>query len=336
MSTLVELPIIEHAQLRAVVAAWAELSPTDQCSWSGVAASAYLRDAVATPLEQAGVARIALMDSPSACSLASLERLVQELVSQIGFLVPQTYRGNLISRIRDEGHDYAAHQTRGHQTRAALSFHSDRSDLSVLLYVRAAARGGQLSVVSYQEAASELEHVDPDALATLHGDVPFDLRDERIFIEPRWTMRPVLWRSSLGQRGHYIRRFIEDSQRHINCPRLSESQVHALDSLDKTLETLRPLRTFAAAAGELLILNNYRVTHARTAFRDHDDSSGRLALRVWVAPYESESLPDFLLPIAGAVEPGCYRGGVGRDPEYHAMLGRTRRPEAVQADVSRT
>jgi hypothetical protein len=252
----------------------------------------------------------------------SLCSFVRRLSGSLGILLPQSYRNNRIALIRDGGRDYKHHSTRGHDTSAALPFHSDRCDVTVLLYVRAASEGGRVSVVSYGDAAARLAQVDAGLYSILLEAFPFDLREERLYEEPRWLMRPVLWHSPNGLRGHYIRRFIVDSRRHLDCPKLSCRQIDALDAFDSVLASLARGSTFAPQAGDVFVVDNYRVAHAREAFVDDPDRDGRLAIRAWLAPFHSETLPHVLLPMVGATQGGCVRGGIGRSKRFHAMLGR--------------
>lgn len=316
-------PLIEDRALRRGIAAWARLTPAEQIRWRPNAVAATWTRIANEALREHGAARIALLDDPARHGLRPLTRLVRELSQLLGFLVPQTHRGNRVSYIRDERADYASPVTRGHQTNAALGFHSDRTDVALLCYVRTAAEGGGLSVVSYDDAARLVRRASPHAYAQLFREFPFDLRDERIFDVPSWYVRPVLWRTPRGVRGHYIRRFIADSQRHPACPRLTASHVAALDALDDVLDGVRAHATFDPSPGEVLLIDNYRVMHARSEFRD-SPGAPRLAIRTWIAPFDSEPLPGFLLPIAGSLAAGAFRGGVGRGRRYHAMLGRTR------------
>jgi hypothetical protein len=247
-------------------------------------------------------------------------------------VVPQTYDNNLTALIQNLDKDYASPKTRGHQTNAELSFHSDRCDVNVMMYVRCAAKGGEVSVVSYADAVHELEEVDPGTPEILFKDFPVDLRDQRIFQTPEWHCRPVLWRKDGEVRGHYIRRFIMDSQRHPDCPRLTAEQIRALNAFDAVLERLKPAGTFTPMPGDFLCFDNYLVAHAREKFEDKSGSQGgRLCIRSWVAPYHSEELPDFLLPLAGSLTAGSYRGGIGFGPSYHQLLGCIRPVQTLEA-----
>ncbi len=320
-----ELTLHAPDALRSAIEDWECMTEEERLRWDGARAGSAIRDAILPRLAQHGVVRIRLLDSPQRFEIDALRRMVESIATQIGFLVPQTYANNLIALIEDKGKDYKASSTRGHQTSAGLPFHSDRCDLNVMLYVRGASEGGHVSVVSYEKSARSLERVHASALAMLFEDFPFDLRNERIFPTPEWYLRPILWKHEHGAlRGHYIRRFITDARRHPGCPHLRKDQLDALDAFDAVLDDLRPEHTFNPLPGELLIVNNYRVMHARDRYADGgEQGGGRLAIRAWVAPFDSESLPEFLLPLAGALAPGCFRGGVGIGPDYLRMLGQT-------------
>ncbi|HWX16945.1 MAG TPA: TauD/TfdA family dioxygenase [Chthoniobacterales bacterium] len=320
--------LVEHAELRHVIQSWEALPLRDQLCWNAEDASDCICDALLPGLAERGAVRLRLLDSPHRFKTKTLEWLLRSISKQIGFLMPQTYKNNLTARIRDEGKDYKAHNTRGHQTNAELAFHSDRCDLNLLLYVRTAIEGGELSVVSYEEAARRLKRRSATVLGRLFEGFPFDLRDERIFPSIAWYWRPILWNSDTGLRGHYIRRFVNDSQRHADCPRLSTEQIEALDEFDGVLNALRAEHAFSAMPGELLVMDNYRVMHARYGYRDSvSKRDGRLAIRTWVAPFNSQALPVFLFPMSGALAPGSFRGGVGRGNRYRQMLGKLSRPD---------
>ncbi|MFN7740992.1 MAG: TauD/TfdA family dioxygenase [Cyanobacteriota bacterium] len=281
-----------------------------------------LRAAVQTPMAMHGVARIRLPSLASPPSIRNLRTLLAILSRGLGHLLPQSYANNHTALIRDRGKSYANVQTRGHQTNSELRFHSDRADCNLLLYIRGAAHGGQVAIVEYAAAATVLNSLSPSSYRTLFKPFPFDLREERIFFEPRWYYRPILWQGVSGLRGHYIRRFIQDADRHDGCSPLTAAQRQALDDFDMVLQDLRPARSFLPVPGELVLLDNFRVLHARDPYIDTPGVGGRLVMRTWLAPYDSEPLPHFLLPMMGSLEAGSYRGGIGRGARYLSKIGK--------------
>jgi len=324
MKTANPCPMTFHKGLRDSIDQWTKLTTDEQLNWDGCVVREAINAAIAPASEGYGAVRIKLLDSMEGFGVEALSHLMLQLSKQVGYILPQTYENNLVGLIQDEGKDYKHHRSRGHKTRAELGYHCDRSDFIFLLYARSAQSGGEVSVVSFEDAVTEIQKKAPDLADILFKDFPFDLRDERIFSAQEWCEHPILWHTRSGVRGNYIRRFIFDSQRHADCPRLTDFQLLALSAFEKIMEDLGVNNTFKPEAGELVILNNYRVLHARKGFSNeaHNDL-GRLAIRTWVAPYQSEPLPDFMLPISGAVSPGCFRGGIGCGDAFLGKLGTT-------------
>ncbi len=63
--------------------------------------------------------------------------------------------------------------------------------------------------------------------------------------------------------------------------------------------------------GDLQIINSHVTLHSRTDFTDHDDpSEKRLLFRLWLAPPNSDRLPESWRVLYKAVEPGTVRGGI--------------------------
>ncbi len=322
MGTEKKCSLVVNEELNDAIHSWMSLTPEVQMNWDGGRDA--LNDVAAPVLKGFGAVRIRLLDRIEDYRLEALERLLIVLSRNLGYVVPQSYKNNLVGIIQDENGDYSSPSTRGHKTNSSLSFHCDRTDLIMLLYVRPAQKDGRISIVSFKGAVYQMNKNRSLHLDTLFKDFPFDLRDEHIFNTQEWCMHPILWRSDGEVRGRYIRRFIEDSQRHPNCPPLLDNHISALNEFDAVLDSLRTRNTFAPATGELVMINNFRVLHAREGFSDCDrEGKRRLAIRTWVAPFGSEALPKFLLPISGAITPGSYRGGIGKSEEYMGMLGET-------------
>jgi len=321
-------PLIEDRAILAAVRAWGGLSGDRAARLRELTRD--VRQRVVEGLSERGVVRLRLIEEPDRLHLDDTEALLLAISRSLGALLPQSRANEVLALIQDQGADYHSPHTRGHQTNAELAFHSDRCDLNVILYVRTAAEGGELSLVSYSDAGDALIARDQSSFALLLDNFPFDGRDDRIFEDRPWYLRPILWRSSAGLRGHYIRRFIADSVRHSDCPRLSEPQQTALDAFDASIEELRAPRTYRPQPGELLLMDSYRVMHARRSFTNIPAGPGRLAMRTWVASFASEQLPEFMLPLTGAVAAGAFRGGAGSGVEYLASLGRPAQTVATQ------
>lgn len=275
---------------------------------------------IAQQLENTGVARLRIDDIEKIKDDNRLYQLLRGLSKKFGEPVPQSFKENMFSVIENKSADYRLSNVRGHQTSSSLSFHSDRSDLSVLLYIRT-SKGGKLRTVSFAEAVDELSLKYSSVLETLLQPFPFHLRSESLSPETEWQMRPILWQFDNFWRGYYIRRFIDDSQKLDNCPKMTKQQINALDVFDSVLDELTNEKAFQPSAGEILIMDNFKVMHAREEFFDIPGQKGRKAIRLWLANKYSEPLPEFMKPVTGSVLPSTYRGGISQAPEYLNKIG---------------
>ena len=92
-------------------------------------------------------------------------------------------------------------------------------------------------------------------------------------------------------------------------PRLRDTQNEALDLLNEAATELS--YEMKMQPGDIQLLNNHVVYHARDPFED-DVANGRkrLLLRLWLAMPNSRRLPDDYEVLFGATEKGALRGGI--------------------------
>jgi len=234
----------------------------------------------------------------------------------LGRPVSQSQQGNIVARVEDLGCDITKPGVRGHQTSAELAFHCDRADRVSLLCVRSAARGGQSKIVSSIQLKVDLSHKHPRLAECLHAPLPQDRRGEQREYEPPWCMMPVFDTADGLFVARYIRRFVEDSQRHHGAPRLSHETTLALDTLDAMMQEPGRALEMMLTPGDIQLLNNNVVLHARTAFEDHrQPARRRLLLRVWLSHKSARPLPASFAALYGSTDAGTYRGGVWPHPD---------------------
>ena len=228
-----------------------------------------------------------------------------ELVRSVAVPIPQNRDGDLIVRIEDEGQNYSDPRVRGHKTNAALAFHTDRTDLIFLLYVRKARIGGNLKLADSRKVVASLERHRPGSIEELRGFFPNDAKREQGGLQD-WFMSPILFG---GERPHcrYIRRFIEESQRFADAPRLTQAQLAVLDAWDGELARPENSLLIEVSPGDLLGIDNHRCLHARDAYEDAIDR--RLAMRAWAAHSASPDLPPSFASVYHSLDGGTVRGG---------------------------
>ena len=227
----------------------------------------------------------------------------------LGRPVSQSRKGDLLGRVEDRGADVSSPVQRGYESSAELPFHADRTDVIGLLCVRPARSGGLSRLASSRFVHDVLADEHPELLAELCRPFPNDRRGEEQPGEPPWSGIPVFSETGADFAARYVRRFIEGSQRHATAPRLTERQIAAMDELDQTLRRPGVALDMELRAGDLQLINNFHILHARTAFTD-GGGYGRLLLRLWLAFSGSPELPEDFAPLYGATAAGSYRGGV--------------------------
>ena len=79
----------------------------------------------------------------------------------------------------------------------------------------------------------------------------------------------------------YLRPYIEAGHRRDGAPALTAVRVRALDALDRVLAEPRYLVEGKLRPGEILLVANTRILHARTTFTDVPGAE-RMLLRMWL------------------------------------------------------
>ena len=103
--------------------------------------------------------------------------------------------------------------------------------------------------------------------------------------------------------------YIESAQRFPEVPRLTAVQEEAVHLVAAVANEL--CITFRMRPGDIQLLNNHVMYHARTNYEDHaEPEKKRLLLRIWLATPDSRRLPDERTVVWGSAVPGDVRGGV--------------------------
>jgi len=254
----------------------------------------------------------------------SLRTILWGLGTHLGTARYQNVGGELIGEVRDEvrafgavrlavalGGDGAlplASRARA-RSNGPLRFHTDRCDAIALLCVRPARRGGVSRLASAMAVHNAMLARRPELCELLYHDYPRSRLGEEVGGEGRWYLLPVFAVHRGHFTTHYSRTFVEAAQCLPDCPRLSPAQDEALDLHAALCEELCAEVPFEP--GDLQIINNHVVYHARTAFEDDPEGGcDRLLFRLWLAMPNSRPLPPGHEVLWGSIAPGALRGGV--------------------------
>lgn len=261
--------------------------------------------------------------------LDTLKLLYAGLARHFGTTVNSNRAGEIMREIRDvtrDGHNagerYGALADAGRPgtflssyartlTNGALRHHTDRCDVVALFCIRQAAAGGVSKLCSSPAVHNEMLRRRPDLAAALYQDVwrsrfgEEDATDESVYPLPVWGVRDGKFTS------HYSRTFIEVAQRRPEVARLSPAQEEAIDLLHELADELSFEMVFAP--GDIQLVNNHVIYHARAAFED-DPSQGadRLLLRLWLSMPNSRALPDGHEVLWRSTAAGALRGGIAQ------------------------
>jgi hypothetical protein len=102
---------------------------------------------------------------------------------------------------------------------------------------------------------------------------------------------------------------IRSAQRLENVEPLSRPQLHALDQFQAVARSLALNMTLKR--GDIQLVNNLTVVHARDEFTDHQGSERRrYMVRLWLSSPLGRQVPEFLVERWGNIEVGSVRGGI--------------------------
>jgi hypothetical protein len=229
--------------------------------------------------------------------------------------------GELIGDVRDENRLYGAvreavatgePRSSRNKARSAgpLRFHTDRVDVVTLLCVRQAARGGQSRIASSIAVHNAILQRRPDLHALLCAPY-YHSRQGEAGGEGQYYAMPIFAVHDGRFTSQYSRTFVEAAQRIPGVPPLTAAQDEALDLWAEVCEELA--YSMDLEPGDVQLLNNHVVYHARTTYED-DPAPGRdrFLMRLWLSMPNSRALPPGFEPLWGAIEAGALRGGIAR------------------------
>ena len=224
---------------------------------------------------------------------ASLERLYWGLGCHLGIAIPQNAADDMLVHVRDQGLDFADPEVRGYQTSAALDYHSDSSDVVGLLCVHPARDGGVSTIVSAAAVYNEALRRRPDLVDELCGNWWWDRRQKDL--ATNFFERRIFAIEDDTIVSYYGRAHIESATRGAHVPPLTARRIEALDLLDQLANDPEVRLDMPFRPGDIQLLNNYKIWHARTDYVDFPEPERKRVLyRLWLRlRTEIDLPPDF-------------------------------------------
>jgi hypothetical protein len=192
-----------------------------------------------------------------------------------------------------------------------LRFHTDRCDVVGLLCVRQASEGGVSKLASSPTVYNEVLRRRPDLHALLCKPIPRSRFGEEAGGEHVVYDLPVFGVRDGKLTSHFSLTYIESAQMRPDARKLTEAEHEAIRMLMQVAEETCFEMRFAP--GDIQLLNNHAIYHARTAFKD-DSGTGqeRMLMRLWLSVPNSRALPEDHAVLWGDVAAGRPHGGIAQ------------------------
>ena len=226
----------------------------------------------------------------------------------LGEAVSQNAQGDLLGHVIDRRSSPEA-GIRIYQTNQAQPFHSDSCDIVGLLCLRSAKEGGASSIASSTAIFNNLLSTNTEALHTLHEEFQCDRYGEiPEGKQPFYSVR-VFNRIEDNCICCGMDPDIRSAQRLDSVKPLTDKQTDALNSFQSAAQALA--LNMSLRRGDIQLINNHVVVHAREQFQDHESlEKRRYLVRLWLSAPDGRTLPAFMKERWGNIEVGTLRGGI--------------------------
>ena len=204
----------------------------------------------------------------------------------LGEVISQNAQGDLIAEVTDKGSDYAhGINDRGYLSNDKLNPHVDTSDMTALLCLRTAGSGGVSWLCSSAAIYNEILATRPDLLEIYDRGFHHDLRGEGPtgrFDEVTSNRIPVFSYHKGLLSCCYNDKIMRSAHAKMGEP-LTPREIEAIDLVMAIAERPDIRCEFTMAQGDIQLINNYVLLHARSAFQsDPDPAKRRCLLRMWM------------------------------------------------------
>ena len=213
----------------------------------------------------------------------------------LGTPVGQDAKASLLGHVRDERVPRTGPHVRLYQTHERQDFHTDGADIVGLLCLRRAVAGGESRLASAHAVYNHILQTRPDLLEVLYQPFAWDRNDEQPAGDPPYFELPAIHDLDGVPRIFYIGWYIRDAQRHPDAPRLADEQLEAMQLVEATANDPIFYVEMDFQPGDIQLIANWNILHAREAYRDADDPAERRhLLRLWLKAHEFVGANDLL------------------------------------------
>jgi hypothetical protein len=196
----------------------------------------------------------------------------------------QNPEGHLLGHVIDTGADRGGEVVRLYKTAAHIDYHCDAADVVGLMCLNKAKRGGQSRIVSSVSVFNELLSRRPDLAARLFEPMLLDIRDKEVNAAgSSLPVQPCCFAEG-KLRTFYHADYFRSVVRHDDVPPLTEQEQDLLDTYEAIAMEPGMYLDMDLEPGDIQLLSNHTVLHARSGYEDHDEPAKRRhLLRLWLS-----------------------------------------------------
>ena len=196
----------------------------------------------------------------------------------------QNGAGDLLGHVTDMGEEAEDPFVRRYRTAGDIAYHCDLADVVGLLCLRAAKSGGASRIVSSVAVYNELLARRPELVERLYEPFLLDSREESGTGGAAYLPVPACRYAHGRLRTFYHSDYFRSVVRHPDVAPFSADEQALLDLYEKIASSPSLYLDMELRPGDMQLLSNHVVLHARTAYQD-DDAPGRKRhlLRLWLS-----------------------------------------------------
>jgi hypothetical protein len=220
------------------------------------------------------------------------------LGQHLGVPGAQNPQGDLLGHVIDTGAQLDDPSVRAYRTAQNIAYHCDAADVVGLLCLQRAKRGGLSRIASSVSVYNEILRRRPDLIDLLYEPFLLDTHGEGGV--DFFPIRPCRYYDG-SLYTFYHADYFRSVHLHAKVPPLSPAQRELLDLYDGIASSPELRLDMDFRAGDIQLLSNHVVVHARTAYEDHlEPDKKRHLLRLWLSLPARRSLHYRLLKGASA------------------------------------
>jgi hypothetical protein len=195
----------------------------------------------------------------------------------------QNPQGDLLGHVVDTGEEAENASIRRYRTSGDIAYHCDLADVVGLLCLRTARSGGRSRIVSSVSVYNALLERRPDLVDRLYEPFHLDARGEEGRSGPKTIPVPACRYANGRLLTFYHSDYFRSVERHADI-RISPLERELFDVYEEIARSPRLALEMDFEPGDVQLLSNHVVLHARTAYEDEPGSGReRHLLRLWLS-----------------------------------------------------